>query len=348
MFGYPAKRKSLTEQESVLKIICISRVKNKQIAEIFIYLIKVNVFMSYRKLFIILIGFLIVQLSMFGQFKNFGTTAKQKPEGKYLFAAYGYFDAIRESGGGLQYQVMPQITIDLAVYSIRKSPRLIAQWDYYDFHGVGLSIKPKFLIYKLGHWYVCPNISFEQLSHGKTWVEYGQGDDGIILKLQDTKGKGTTVGVNFGRKININYVFIEPFVGFGLTSFKGNVTTYDVGGNAYYNPNITIPYSEKYSQDFLQLNVGIKLGVAFIKNKRQIRINELFDSIYIPRNNQLDSFFALHGFENKAVRKAYNRYKGLNRKALIIYRRNYFNTPKLIIKMNQSLQKIDSLINLSN
>lgn len=289
-----------------------------------------------------------LSLTTQAQFKNIGNNAKHTPNDKYLISVYGYGDVIRELGGGIQYRIMPQLSLDVGFYNIRKSGRLIAQWDYYDFKGFGLSIKPKYWFYKLSCFYVCPNISYEWVSHDKAWVEYGRGDEGYLRYLQATKGKMLTVGVNFGTKINIKQFFIEPFAGFGFSEFKGYTITYDIdASHTNFVPSITLPDNTKYTNSFLQLNLGIKIGVDFIKNKQRQKVFDFVEQ-YTPKINALNSFFSKTSFENKNVRRAYNHYKSLNRKALKAYRKNYFNTQKIQQKMNIHFQVIEGFINQSH
>ncbi len=42
---------------------------------------------------------------VYGQLKNFGTNAKYKPGPDYHYSVYGYYDIIRESGVGFQFQI---------------------------------------------------------------------------------------------------------------------------------------------------------------------------------------------------------------------------------------------------
>jgi|JI9StandDraft_1071089.scaffolds.fasta_scaffold117959_1 hypothetical protein len=292
---------------------------------------------------------------LFGQLKNFGTKAKIKPEPTYFFNTYTYYDLIREKGIGVQYHFLPSYSIDISVYSIAPNNYLrdkVLQWDYYDLKGYGFSIRPKFHFSSLGNWYVSPNISFEWLNHGKTWVEYyyGRGSE-ITNNLEETKGKAFTIGISFGRKINMNRFYIEPFVGFGITDFKGEKTIYEINYRSYYS-TVDNPEKERYNQDFLQLFAGIKLGLSFKKYKKHIAIDKKFDEVYIPKANSLKNYFKTVNFEDKTIKKdlrrAYVRYEGLNRNALVKYKRYYRDTAMFYNKMNFLFHRIDSLIAKGN
>lgn len=285
----------------------------------------------------------------FGQFKNFGTKAKVKPQSNFIVSAYGYYDIVREYGIGLQYQFLPAYSIDFGLYTVNPTPYFkdkILQWDYYDLKGYGISFKPKFHLNVLGQWYVSPNISFEWLKHDKTWVEEMVYYHEIVHYLTETKGKAYTIGWNFGRKIMINRVFLEPFIGVGLTSFKAEKITYEIDRPSLF-PSQTFPETESYRQDYLQINIGLKLGVAFKKSKQLITIDKEFDRVYLAKSDSLSSFFKTVSKErlqqNKQLRMAFRRYKALNRHALMAYKKHYYNHEKLYLKIDELFIIIDSL-----
>lgn len=286
---------------------------------------------------------------MRGQLKNFGTKAKIKPEPNYLFSFYGYLDLAREGGIGFQYQLYTKYNIDVAAYLITPNTYFkdkLRQWDYWDLKGFGFNIKPKYQFGLLGKWYITPNIAFEWLKHEKTWVEHMVYYHEIVHFLEETQGKAYTIGFNFGRKIMINRIMLEPFIGVGLTSFKAEKITYEVDRPSLF-PSQTFPETESYRQDYLQINIGLKLGISFKKSKQLNAIDKEFDRVYLAKSDSLSSFFKTVSKErlqqNKQLRMAFRRYKALNRHALMTYKKHYYNHEKLYLKIDKLFIIIDSL-----
>lgn len=292
---------------------------------------------------------------MFAQFKNFGTSAKLKPQPNYLFSIYGYYDLIREKGIGFQYHFLPNYSVDVSFYQIVPNNYLrdkVLQWDYYDLKGYGFSIRPKYHFAGLSKWYASPNISFEWLSHGKTWVEYynGKGSD-IYHSLEETNGKAFTFGVSLGRKISLKTLYIEPFVGFGYTDYKGEKTTYEIDNNKVFS-GVIYPKEERYNQGFLQLFAAIKIGFSFKKSKKHLAIDKKFDVVYNPKVTALKNYINTIEYNNpqtsKYLKQACNRYKALDRNALFKYKRYYNDTSMFYAKMDDLITRINNLIILGN
>ena len=63
---------------------------------------------------IILVFTTLCNTIIYGQFKNFGSKAKVKPEPNFKYSVYAYYDIIRESGVGFQYQLGNKINIDVS------------------------------------------------------------------------------------------------------------------------------------------------------------------------------------------------------------------------------------------
>ncbi|MDF2452084.1 MAG: hypothetical protein K0S26_1588 [Bacteroidota bacterium] len=299
---------------------------------------------------IIILLFLISLCSstrVFGQLKNFGTNATRKPEPNYLISVYGYADLVREHGIGVQYQVLAKYNVDVSVYLINPNTYFkdkIRQWDYYDLKGYGFNIKPKYQFDLLGRWYLSPNIAFEWLRHDKAWVEHMVYYHQIVNYLTETKGKAYTIGINIGRKIIINRFFLEPFLGMGVTSFKGDIITYAIDDPTVF-PSQTYPIKDAYRQDYFQMNIGLKIGISFKKNKKHIAIDKKFDQVYIPKSNQLIRYFKTMDQKtiesNRNLRLSYSRTKKLNRSVLLRYKYNFRDTSAFYRKVDTLFQKID-------
>lgn len=291
---------------------------------------------------------------VFGQLKNFGTKAKFKPEPNYSFNFYGYFDIARERGLGFQWQLFSKYNLDVAAYLITPNTYFkdkLRQWDYWDLKGFGFNIKPKYQFDLLGKWYISPNIAFEWLKHEKTWVEHMVYYHEIVNYLTETKGKAYTIGFNFGRKITINRFTLEPFIGLGITSFKGEIITYAID-RPYLFPTQTYPIKESYRQDYFQFNAGLKIGLSFKKSNKHAAIDKKFDEVYIPKSNNLKNYFKTINLKkpisNKNMQRALARYEALNRNALSKYKRYYGDTTVFYSKMDFLFQRIDSLIIKAN
>jgi hypothetical protein len=287
---------------------------------------------------------------VYGQLKNFGTKAKYKPEPNYHYSVYGYYDVIRESGIGFQFQVGGWWNLDASAYLINKHYSLssaISQWDYYDLTGYGFSFKPKLLLSRLGRFYLGANFACEFLQHDKIWVNYyNWGDYYIRQELQSAKGVAYTFGFTLGGKIAFNRYFAEPFAGMGFT-LSDNIkeTTFQ---EKYGNPYSTYPHTENYNHGYFQLNLGVKLGLSFKKNKKHEAIDKKFDEIYIPKSMALTIHFEtldLSGREApKHLKRALARYEALDRNALRAYKRNYFDSTEFYNKMDFLFNRIEDLI----
>lgn len=286
----------------------------------------------------------------FGQFKNFGTEAKQKPESSYLFNVYGYYDFVREQGVGVQYSFLGLYNLDISCYNIYPNGgfNFVSQWDYKDFKGQGISIKPKYQFSFLGRWYIGANISYEWLKHSIVPVEYyyGRGSMYIYHYQESAKGTAYTIGITFGNKIRYQRVFIEPFFGIGYTEARLNKTIYGVDHEEPNQKNF--PYSESIRQSFFQSNLGVKVGFSFKKSKKHQAIDKKFDEYYNQKSISLMSYFktvdAKKIESNKYLRTALRRTKGLNRSVLWRYKNNYADTANFYRKVDDLFQKIDSLI----
>jgi hypothetical protein len=287
---------------------------------------------------------------MLGQLKNFGAKAKIKPEPNYSFSFYGYVDIARESGLGFQWQLFSKYNIDVAAYLINPNTYFkdkLRQWDYWDLKGFGFNIKPKYQFDLLGKWYISPNIAFEWLKHEKTWVEHMVYYHEIVNFLEETHGKAYTIGFNFGRKIMMNRIVFEPFIGLGITTFKGEKTTYEIDNPRLFSTQ-TYPIKESYEQTYFQFNVGLKFGLSFKKNKKHIAIDQKFDEVYIPRAKQLMDYFKTMDKKtieaSKNLRMAYSRTKKLNRSILLRFKNNYSDSSAFYRKVDTLFQKIDFLL----
>jgi hypothetical protein len=290
---------------------------------------------------------------VFGQLKNFGSKSKFKPEPNYFFSVYGYYDVVREYGIGAQYQINNKYSLDLSVYKIYPYGYLhqkISQWDYYDFDGYGISIKPKFMFSAKNRLYVGLNLSFEQLWHGSVAVEnYNGRGSQFYYDMLERKGYGNTIGISIGNKFTYKQLFIEPFISFGATIVKAKTivhsSTYE-----YYNSADEPKYPLEYMSNgtYFQTNIGIKFGFSFKKSKKHIAIDQKFDQIYNPKLISLMNYFKTVDIKkiekNKYLRTAYRRTKGLNRSILLRYKKNYADTTYFYKKVDELFQKIDSLI----
>ena len=289
---------------------------------------------------------------VYGQLKNFGAKAKYKPEPNYHYSVYGYYDVIRESGIGVQFQIINKINLDVSGYLINKQSDLgglVKQWDYYDLRGYGFSLKPKYLLGRFSKLYIGPNIAYEVLHHDKVWVENYSGRGALFIDhyLQDARGTAYTIGFTFGSKINYKQIFLEPFLGLGLTSAKLTQTTYDRDNKDYY-PIVNYPIVNVVKMQYLQINLGIKLGFSFKKSKKHEAIDKKFDEVYIPKSIALgvylNSVEATTKMTPKNLRKAINRYKRLNSSTLRRYKISYIDTTNFFLKTNLLFEKIEDLI----
>lgn len=289
---------------------------------------------------------------VFGQFKNFGTNAKYKPEPYYIFSAYAYTDLVREGGPGFQYQMNNKYNIDFSAYIINPNTYFkdkIKQWDYYDLKGYGFSLKPKFTFSKLNRFYVGLNLAYEKLQHDKISVEYfNLGNHSIYYNQEDAKGFGYTIGLTLGNKLRYKRVFFEPFFGIGMTKTKLNKTIYS-STNTYNDAKYTVyPRTLVNNKIFFQLNIGLKLGFSFKKSKKHVAIDKKFDAVYIPKANSLNNYFNTVNFKDpnisKYLREAHNRYKTINRKVSTKYWKYYGDTTKFYTKVDSVFKIIDRLI----
>ena len=287
---------------------------------------------------------------VFGQLKNFGTKSKVKPEPVYLLSVYGYADLVREDGVGFQYQLFSKYNIDVAAYLVNPNMYFkdkLRQWDYWDLKGFGFTIKPKYQFDLLGKWYVSPNIAFEWLKHDKTWVEHMVYYHEIVHFLEESKGKAYTIGLSFGRKIMMNRMMLEPFIGLEITTFKGEKTTYEIDNPRLFSTQ-TYPIKESYEQTYFQFNVGLKFGLSFKKNKKHIAIDKKFDDVYIPKAIHLMNYFKTMDKKtieaSKNLRMAYSRTKKLNRSILLRFKNNYRDSSAFYKKVDTLFQKIDLLL----
>jgi hypothetical protein len=318
-------------------------------------------FISQKKhsCFTVAIIALFVMLSnsnVYGQLKNFGTKAKYKPEPNYHYSVYGYYDVIRESGVGFQFQIGNLLNLDVSGYLINKQNNLgglVKQWDYYDLTGYGFSLKPKYLLGRFSRLYIGPNVAYEVLHHDKVWVENYSGRGALFIDhyLQDARGTAYTIGFTFGSKINYKQMFLEPFFGLGSTSAKLIQTTYDRDNKAYY-PIVNYPIVNVVRMQYFQINLGIKLGFSFKKSKKHEAIDKKFDEVYIPKALALGAYFKTHDLSGwqgpRHLKRALARYKALNRNALRAYRLNYFDSTGFYNKMDFLFDRIDGLIHGKN
>jgi hypothetical protein len=306
-----------------------------------------------KNIIILSITLFFSSANIFGQFKNFGTNSKNKPQPTYIYSVYAYYDIVREYGIGFQYQLNNKYSLDASLFKIYPYGLLyenISQWDYYDFQGYGFSIKPKFMFISRNRLYVGLNVSFEQLYHNIVPVEFynGRGSQ-LYYEMTERKGYGSTIGISFGNKFTFKQVFIEPFVAFGATFTKTkNIThssTYE-----YYNNNNVPKYPIEYSSNgsFFQTNIGVKIGLSFKKNKKHIAIDKKFDDVYIPKAISLNNYIKTIDYKkpttSKYLKEARNRYKALNRNTLAKYNRYYRDTTMLYNKIDTLFSKIDRLI----
>lgn len=303
-----------------------------------------------NKLFSLFILFFLTAGGLHAQLKNFGSGAKFKPQPVFLFGAYGYGDLVREYGVGFQYQFLATYNFDLSAYIIAPNPYFrdkIKQWDYYDLKGYGLSFKPKFQLSKLGRFYIGLNLAYEYLHHDKVWVEYYEGRGSQIHhNLETANGYAYTIGCTIGEKLSYKQLFFEPFFGIGITSSILNKTTHAYNRPLYYTQ--LLPYSFKDKRDFFQMNLGLKIGFSFKKNKKHAAIDKKFDEVYIPKAKSIERYLKTVDFEHQATSKylqqAKTRLKLLNGSTLRRYRRNYGDTALFYQKVDVLFAKIDSLI----
>ncbi len=304
-----------------------------------------------KAIFILRIVFVFSSHFIFGQIENFGSKARIKPEPNYFFNAYGYADVVREYGLGFQYQPLPKYNFDVSVYLVSPNTFFkdkIRQWDYYDLKGYGISFKPKFQFSKLSRFYVGLNLAYEKLYHDKVWVEYyyGKGSSYIYHYLEDANGYGYTIGLTIGNKFRFKQLFVEPYFGLGITTSKLDKTKYEVDHRESYDKNFPYSYSEK--KGFFQMNIGLKLGFSFKKSKKHEAIDRKFDELYIPKSNNLKTYFKSINPKDQPVKKdmrrAFARYEALNRNALQKYKRYYSDTTRLYKAVDFLFNRIDSLI----
>jgi hypothetical protein len=299
---------------------------------------------------LLLVFLMLCNAIIYGQFKNFGTKAKYKPEPNFNYSVYAYYDIIRESGVGFQYQVGNRWNLDASVYLINKQYSLsgtISQWDYYDLTGYGFSFKPKYLISKMNRFYIGANLAIEALHHDKTWVEYTLGKGDRLYNLEEAKGFAYTLGFTLGNRSTYKRLLIEPFFGMGyvISNLSSKSYARTTGGAIqYYTQPVVVG-----NHNYFQLNLGIKFGYSFKKNKANEGIDKKFDEVYIPMSSQLNTYFKTLDLRNKHtpkfLKKAFIRYKTLNRNALRAYRHNYQDTARFYKNMDYIFNGIDEFIN---
>ena len=302
-----------------------------------------------KTIHLLFIALLLCSTDAMGQFKNFGTNARRKPEPNYFFSVYGYVDLVREKGLGFQYQLLHQYNMDVAAYLINPNTYFkdkILQWNYYDLKGYGISFKPKFLFSALNRSYVGLNLAYERLQHDIVPVQYynGKGSN-IVHYLEEAKGYAYTIGVTLGHKFMYKPIFIEPFFGLGVTASKLTKTVYGVDyKNSYDKP---FPYSFVDKRQFFQMNIGLKMGLSFKKSKKHAAVDKKFDDVYIPKAKSMGSYFKSVNFNkstSKYLRHARDRYESLNRSALRRYKKSYNDTTHFYNSVNNLFIRIDSLI----
>lgn len=306
-----------------------------------------------KKLIVLFIVLLSPTTLVFGQLRNFGTNTKFKPQPNYFYSVYAYYDVVREYGFGIQYQLNNKFSLDLSfhkIYSYGFLYEKIYQWDYYDFQGYGLSLKPKFMFSPRNRLYVGINVSFEQLSHGLVPVEFynGRGTQ-FYHEVTESKGTGSTIGITFGNKISYKHIFFEPFLSLGVTNTKTKNTVVSSSYDYYSYMSVPqYPITSTHHGLFFQTNIGLKLGFSFKKSKKHEAIDKKFDKLYIPKSNNLKTYFKSVNFKDRSIKKdmrrAYARYEALNRNALQKYRRYYSDTTKLYKAVDFLFNRIDSLI----
>lgn len=290
-------------------------------------------------------------INVFGQFKNFGQKAKFKPEPNYVFSIYGYYDVIREYGLGFQCQLNNKYSLDVSVYKVYPYGYLykkILQWDYYDFQGYGLSLKPKFMFSSRNRLYVGLNLSYEQLFHKAVPINYYFGrDSDPYYTMTESKGYGANIGITFGNKFSYKFIFLEPFFSVGVTETHTQNTDYSSTSSRL---NLWEKYPESYSQSkaFFYTNIGLKLGFSFKKNKKHAAIDKKFDAVYIPKAISLNNYIKTIDYKksttSKYLKEVRNRYNALNRHALAKYKRYYRDTTTFYNKIDSLFSKIDRLI----
>ena len=298
---------------------------------------------------IFVLGIMLSRSFVYGQFKNFGSKAKHKPEPNYFYSVYGYFDLIRESGVGFQYQLGIKWNLDASTYLINKQGSLsgtISQWDYYDLTGYGFSFKPKYLLSRMNRFYIGANLAIEALHHDKTWVEYTLGRGDRLYKLEESRGIAYTLGFTLGNRMTYKRLLIEPFFGMGyvISDLSSKSFASTTGGTVeYFSQPVAVS-----NHDYFQLNIGIKFGCSFKKNKTNEGIDKKFDNIYILKQDSLTKKFQSINYKRPYLSEAYSNYKYLNRHALLRYRRCYSDTTKLYKNINLLFHEIDDLIFLHN
>lgn len=284
----------------------------------------------------------------YGQLKNFGTKAKNKPEPNYFISIYAYGDLIRESGVGFQYLLANKFGMDFSFYLINKHvslAKIIKQWDYYDFSGFGFSFKPKHHFGLLNRSYVGLNFAYERIHHNRVSVEKWGTD--AYKELEDADGYGYTIGITLGKKIPIKHYFLEPFFGIGLTFTEQNRTNYENNSYKYgYQDDTPKYYKDEY--EYFQLNLGLKFGFSFKKSKKHQALDKKFDAVYIPKATSLIKYIQTIDFTNPTIsadiKRARNRIDRLDRRILRLYNRFYCDTSNLYKKIDSVFYKIDELI----
>ena len=150
-----------------------------------------------------------------------------------------------------------------------------------------------------------------------------------------------------GNKLSYKHLFLEPFFGFGLTEAKITKTVYNENPPSTYVRNYPV-VTNNYTIDYLQLNIGIKLGYSFKRSKKHDAIDKKFDDVYIPKAEVLENYFKTFDAEKrntpKNIKRALNRYHKLNGSVLRKYRRFYLDPVEFYNQVDDLFNKIDVLI----
>ncbi|WP_317898977.1 hypothetical protein [Aurantibacillus circumpalustris] len=302
--------------------------------------------------YLLILIFTSSNTTLFGQLASFGTHSKRKPLTRYKFAAYSYFDFWREAGIGIQSQIGSKWSIDLSAFYIRPNSFIktkIRNWEYYNFDGAGISLKPKLYIGITGL-YIGMAYSLEYLEHKKIRVAYNASnlnpDLDIYYNEESCYGWASTIGFTVGNKFQNRKLIIEPFYVIGITVASLTGTTYS--STSPYSYGIHYPYQFTSVSPYLCMNFGLKIGFNFKKNKKAERIDSKFDAIYLPRHSALMKYMETIDFKRlehpKSFKKANSKIKKADKALLKIYLNNYSDTTEMYLKIENYFDEIDNLI----